>query len=493
MKKHIYHFVILTLTLVSLTVVFNLPVFLHPSQNILGQYAGDNIRTVNGFWWYRYAAKNGYDYNKNMLINYPSGINQSKGIVYPLWNFTIHNLLKHWNEVLVFNFLILTSFLLAGISMFYLVFYITRNFISSLLSAIIFSFSAYHFSHVWVQLTLAHIEWFPLLFLAFLVFRKRMNYKSALFFSLAVLLVIANDYYYTYIGLIGIMIAFSYILIRKRRYPFRFSAWPAFMSLSIILIAGFFLTSSVWQTIFSHNGNILSKQCVVRPFKNLLELSAYPFNYILPNLWHPIFGKFTRLFFDTHLYGGNDVEQGSLYLGLSVLLLCFLGLRKHNADKNMRFHSNLFITIAIGAIIFSFPPYWNLKLFKIYFPSFFMYKIFPMFRAYTRFGVLAVMSVSVLAGISLYNILKNKNRNRRNILTGIILVVILFDFLNFPPYHYRDVSRVPAVYEWLMLQKGKFAIAEYPLGDINDTTTANYRLWQRVHKKPLIKIGRAHV
>ena len=72
------------------------------------------------------------------------------------------------------------------------------------------------------------------------------------------------------------------------------------------------------------------------------------------------------------------------------------------------FYVKLFLFITFVGILFSMPPYWNFGIFKIYFPSFFMYKILPMFRAYARFGILVMLSISVLAGIGFMRLVSTK-------------------------------------------------------------------------------------
>ena len=486
MRKYLFYSLIVITILSILTFFFNFPLFKDFSKRILGPSMGDNIGTVGDFWWTKYAFANNLNPEKIILINYPFSLNKKGDLKYPLWNKIIHFLLSKFDEIAVFNFVMLISFILAGLSIFWLTFYITKDFFSSLLSSIIFSFSPYHFSHSWVQITLAHIECIPFFFLGLFLFIKNMNYKSSLLFALATLLVIATDYYYTYIIFLTGILSCFYILIKRKEISFRIKKEPVLLSLLLILIGGFFLTLSVWKNFLGIERGEFFQQTAKRPFKHLLELSAHPLNYILFNLWHPIFGKVTHLFFDTKLYGGNDIEHGSLYLGISVLFLCFIGLRRGKFPQKLKFYKNFFIFLAISGIILSFPPYWDFKVFKIYFPSFFLYKLFSMFRAYTRFGVIVIMSVAVLGGMSLHLILKNKSVKKKIIYTLGGVSLVLFDFLNFPPFHYRDVSKIPPVYEWLSKQRGNFAIAEYPLEDINASSTTEYSLWQRIHKKPLV-------
>ena len=49
-------------------------------------------------------------------------------------------------------------------------------------------------------------------------------------------------------------------------------------------------------------------------------------------------------------------------------------------------------------------------------PSFFMYKILPMFRAYCRFGIVVELAVAVLAGFGLKFFLRDLSHREQKLL-----------------------------------------------------------------------------
>ena len=161
-------------------------------------------------------------------------------------------------------------------------------------------------------------------------------------------------------------------------------------------------------------------------------------------------------------------------------------LRANNDDVMV----SLFIFTAILGFVFSMPPYINLGLFKVYLPSFFMYKILPAYRAYARFGILVILAISVLAGFGLKYILqKVKTPIKRFISTSFIVCFVLFEFLNIPPFHVTDLSNPPEVYKWISEQRGDFVIAEYPFGEEGMGEAQmdyDFLFYQRIHQKPLI-------
>ncbi len=133
-------------------------------------------------------------------------------------------------------------------------------------------------------------------------------------------------------------------------------------------------------------------------------------------------------------------------------------------------------------MLFSHSPYTEIGPFRILFPSYFMYRIAPMFRCYARFGIVVMLCVSALAGIGLASILeKIRSSKRRRIFLSVIFLLIFIEFAPALPAPMVNAVDPPPVYEWLAKQEGDFTIAEYPLEDDQE-----YFFWQRIHQKRLV-------
>jgi hypothetical protein len=211
----------------------------------------------------------------------------------------------------------------------------------------------------------------------------------------------------------------------------------------------------------------------------------------LPSVAHPIFGKFTEQFVGTQFYGISFTEH-TLYLGWLPLFLALFALKKWEKNgkaqiisEDDNFNIGFFVILTVIAWFFSQPPWWQIGPLKVYMPSFFMYRVLPMIRAYCRFGVVVMFAISVLAGFGLKFILERFKSNKTKIsITTLACSLVLFEFWNWPPYKVIDVSKVPAVYYWIKNQPGDFVIAEYPL----DTLGPNemYKFYQIKHEKKII-------
>ncbi|MBU1998289.1 MAG: hypothetical protein KKE64_02210, partial [Candidatus Omnitrophica bacterium] len=232
-----------------------------------------------------------------------------------------------------------------------------------------------------------------------------------------------------------------------------------------------------------------------RPFEDLFEQSARPLSYFLPAAVHPLFGKFTEQFIGSQLYGISFTEH-TLYLGWVPLIFAFIAFKRWRKNRRLRTTNHeprtdefsyigFFILLAIVAWFFSQPPWWQWGPLKIYMPSFFMYKVLPMFRAYCRFGIVLMLAVAVLAGFGLKFVLeKFNNKTTKTGIAVLVMLLVLFEFWNYPPFKVIDVSRFPAVYNWLRLEPKDTVIAEYPL-DARDQNEM-YKLYQTRHEKKMI-------
>ena len=517
----IYSIIISLFILITLFVTF--PVITKMNTSVYGPIYGTDYRgAVRHCWWVSYAFDNNLDWRVDNMVNYPFGDKYDWSIVSPIWQLSGYALSIIFNEHFAFNSIFIMSFILSAITMFLLSFYITRDYKSSFLAGLIYGFCPYHFNKIWEHLGLAIIEWMPLYVLCLLRLRKHGKFKDIIFCAITFSLVVFSDYYYAYFMSVFTLGWMAFLLFYKWRpklyslYQRKWSDFRKWLKLDYqifkrVIAVGFFTfiftlpaTYSILKTMLFASG---TEQAIgegfVRPFHYLFAQSARLFNYFLPASAHPVFGGFTKSMFGSIFYGRGPIEQ-TLYLGYIPLILAFIAYRnwKRNKCETLEavykkqddFVIGFFIFSAIFAFLFSLPPYLNLGLFKIYFPSYFGYKILPMFRAYARFGIIVMLAVSVLAAVGLKYVLNRiKTPRKRLALTGLLAIIILFEFLNIPPSRVTDMSQAPAVYQWLAKQEGNFAIAEYPikLGDgAEGYVNLDYLLYQRVHQKAILNGAR---
>ena len=499
MKKRFFY--ILGFYLI-LTAIFTFPLVFKLKSYILGTYTSDEpFGWLSYFWWLKYAFQNHLPYTKYSVIAAPFGIDISSYIIYPFWNAFTKWLSVFVGYILSYNIQILFSFALSGVTMFYLAFAVTKDKISSLFSGVIYAFCPYHFARAWQHLSLAQIQWMPLYLLSLVKLKERPGYKN-MFLSIGAIFLLASSelhyFYFAYIAT-GLFLVIYFIFCKKKSGDYL----PFLKKTLVVIAAGIiFVIPAVANTVlkkaFLQKESIRpSAWSVVRPFDDLFAQSARPLSYFLPSTAHPVFGRFTESFIGTSIYGESLTEH-TLYLGWIPLILAFVAFISWKRRKKLRvtsyelrvtdkepFYIGFFAFLAIAAWLFSQPPWWEIGSIKIYMPSFFVYRLLPMFRASCRFGILVMLAIAVLSAFGLKFILeKFSDRRIRAIVICTFFSLLLFEFWNYPPLKVINVGRFPQVYYWLKEHPGYIIIAEYPLdaGSPNEL----YKFYQTLHEKKII-------
>ena len=398
------------------------------------------------------------------------------------------------NEIAAWNFEILSGFILSAFFVYLTVLYVLKERTCAFFAGIIFAFCPYHFVRAWQHIGFSHTEWLALFVFSILRLKNNINKWNIIFSFLALYLVFSFDLYYAYFSLVIALVFIIYMLLRERNKSFKLIFWVIIVSLTNLAI----LTNSLIPLM----GNIKKVATpgawgFVRPFDDLFSQSVKYLSYFLPATVHPFFGKFTENFIGTEWYGDSLTEH-TLYLGWVPLVLAFVAFRRWRRNRKTltairepritdkeSFYIGFFVFLAFAAWLFSQPPWWDIFGFKFYMPSFFMYKILPMFRAYCRFGIVVMLAVAVLAGFGLKFILERfKPGKTRLAVTALFCGLVLFEFWNWPPYKVIDLSKVPAVYYWLKEEPKDTVIADYPLDA--DSPSELYKFFQTVHEKKII-------
>lgn len=484
MKRNIFVIFLFILLILAITypLVFSLNTSIPASI-----YSDENLAPLWDSWRMKYSLDNGLSLKEGNLLVYPWGMTffnpQTSSYVWFIINFLLSILTA---PALTYNLQVLLNMFLALLFMYFLVYRLIKDRLAAFFSAIIFGFSPYMLIRSWQHLGETYIWPIPLLLLGLIGLRDEDKLKHKLIVILSVLFGLANFYVTYYLSLVFIIfIIFSLGDLANNRAYFKRLSLIVLILIALIIP----MILPILIKLFSANKDMISSfNPYRRDFKDLFVQAAKPLSYLLPPATHPVFGKITEQFLGSRLYGINFTEN-TLYLGWTTIVLAFLGVKQWFRLKKEKNWTNsyigLFFILAIIAWLFSQAPWWDLGLFKVYLPSFFMFKILPVFRAYCRFGVVVLFSFAVLAGFGLKFILERfKSKFIRGLSTIGFSILILFEFWPYPPYKVLDIAKVPEVYYWLKIQPKETIIAEYPL-DLN-TPNEKYKFYQTIHQKRLI-------
>ncbi len=490
-----------------LSLIYTYPLVFHLSDKTYG-YSGDNLGSIHYFWWWKESFLTVRDVRDSYLEEAPFGvtIDREPGTIF--FYLPVKALSLIADPITAYNLVLILGFPLAAFSMYLLVQYLISNTLISLLAGFIFSFSPYHFWKAYNHLDLALIWTLPLFLLSFLYWEKVVERKAAkeiikasfLIASAFSATVLTNFYYgYFLFLLLGSFLLFNFLaaLLKKRFYFDR----RRIFSLFLIALITFLFTAPFTAHVFldairssKSSQSFLRKDSYDRPLLNLVSLSARPWDYLLPSSDHPLWGRITDQIYQWLRSHGNDFKtvsapahEKTIYLGIINIFLFFSGAFLLIKSRSFRQkYGKLTATLMVVSLllsVISLPPYVFFKGYTIYLPSFFLYKVFPMFRAYSRLGIVILMLATVISSLVLSHLADVFSRRNRLILTSYFLILILaiFDFLNIPPVKVIDLT-TPASYLWLSKQPGSFSIIEYP----QDFNVGESLFFQRIHQKGVL-------
>ena len=474
----------------------------------------DGYGTIWQFWHMKhYWQGNDVSWRTTDFVAYPFGVDLYRsGFVSYVFLFISFVLTIFSSPIITYNLILLINFIMIGICMYFLMFYLLKEKYIALFSAIAFAFCPYQFAHAWQHLGLTFNQWIPLCFLSVFLVRDRLTKLRALLFILSFLMLFSFDLHIMYFVCVALAVFLVYMfiynwkkkisgdrdIIKKDVLDFKRISL-LWISAFVLALPQFFLFLK--NTFFTSSAAASSAHNLYnRPFEHLFSFSAKLLSYFLPTPMHPVFGKITSRFMGHMLYG-TDFTEHTLFLGGTTIVLSFFIVKawrrqwsqsrisKLKIENRDCFYIGFFALLAVISWFFSQPPWWNVLGIKIYMPSFFMYKILPMVRYYCRFGVMVMFAISVLAGFGLKYFLTRFNSNKvKNSFVVIFSLVILFEFANFPPFRIIKMTEYPEAYIWLSAQSDDVVIAEYPLDvkGLNIGPQARYKLYQTVHHKKMV-------
>jgi len=508
-----------------LTLLTTSPLFLHFGDSIYG-YPGDSFAAIWQFWRYENVLTNDWSWHEVEIIASPFGSSYGSGLRHPLhYAGLVMTLLS--NEIFAFNWVIISSFWLSAFFAYVFARAMWQNEWAAILAGIVYGFCPYLSWRATQHIALAHMEWMPLYLLSLFYLRQKKNLISAILCGTALATVLVFNYYYGYF----MIVATTVFLVCWGGYALKQIGisidWkPAGLILVALLLAALLSlpwTLPIMRTVLGDtSSNSVIAQIAERPYNSLFHLSARPWDYLLPAIDHPVLGGYSMAIYDAignmdlgvDTYGipnlqvnwltqkGAYPHERPVYLSYTGLGLATFGLIRAYSSQKKKIYEREIFSILFFAILFmvsvwfSMPPVIPIgELLQNLWPSFpdwqiptpskFVYNILPMFRVYVRFGIVAILSVAVLAGFGLRDLLKTiKHKWKQVGVIAFVLAVVIFEYLHQP--HNTVIPPVPAEYEWLAEQDADEIIAEYP---------RYYRyglFYQRVHGKRMLNAYGTH-
>lgn len=464
-------------------IIYTYPLIFDFNHLIYAQ-GGDPYGTLHFFWWIK-------DHSANYF--FPNS---------PLFTFLGKYLSGLFGEITAYNILTFLGFVLTGIAGYILTKKITKNDLAAFFSGLILTIAPFRIAHALQHMTFVDLS-LILFFIYFLIKSKEVpNFKNIIATSIFFTLVTLYNYQYGFFaGIIFLIFIIYFAICSMAKNKFKISEFRqksksivyALIALAFsILVIGFFNYNLVQDLFAVKNQEKVS----VSPIRNYSELDTYSarwFYYFTPSPENPLFGSYTKELYNKIIQEkGTNLTEQTLYLGWIPILLTFYGLwqiiRKKTSYSNFRQISGFFIVLGLVGLYFSFAPEINILGYQIKTPAYYIFPHLPFFRVYARFGLLVLISVSMLAGIGL-TILIDKIKSQKLVLLffSSLVLLLMLEFINIPPTKTINASEsaMPSVYKYLETQPSGL-VAEYPLFSSETPFGYEYLLWQRYHKMPLV-------
>ena len=454
-----------------LAVIITFPIILDFASEAAGIECYDKCHMMWQFWWTAFSFENGLDFQHSDYIFYPDGTDIGGNVAY-FTTFIGFLLVQLLDYVTAWNIIWFLGLVFGGYGCYLLANNFNKNYLSSIIAGIIFTFTTYHMAHSMTHIGLSMIVWLPIFVLfLFKLLEKQSRYYSIMGGIIFLLVSLTHLYYSVFITMFSIIFFVIYIFRQKKVSNRTFTT-----NFSILLLIGLISTSALFFSNYTSNDEFPD-----RTLSEHIEYSVSLENLILPTPMHT-----------TQKLSDNVTTQlqieNFVFLGYSVIFLSALAVIRYRQN-----HIWFWVLICGIFLLMSFGP--ELKIFGqptgIGMPDKLFYDTIPGWdeiRAPARFVVLANLALAVLTSYAVYGLIKDRfsSFKQQIILTSIIGFVILFEFSMIPFSSYTEP--IPSIYEEIKNDESKFAVLPVPIGGTGDgmlMSDPRILYHQLYHEKPI--------
>lgn len=379
---------------------------------------GDGFMNIWNLWWVNTAISNPSVHPSiwhTDLLHWPFGTTLLGQTLNPFNGLLAVPLLRVMSLTQAHNVIVLFSFVMSGVTAYWLAYYLTRSFWGSLLAGYVFTFSSYHFAHYYGHLNLISMEWIPLFMLCWYILVTRPSIWMGIASALTLWLVLLCDYYYFFYcvlagGLILLWRMISgrnlrLILDREHRTPL-----GLFLLLSLILTGPVvFPLMYLMRTdplLDAHN----PKSFALDLFALFIPGGTWRFNQLTEGYWSNL---------------PLALSEASVYLGYAVIILVgYLWIKRRDA----RFAAGLWFFLAVFFFLLALGPVLQVNGEIVYegiMPYTLLEKILPFLKLSgvpVRMVVMVTLAASVLSAMAVTLIPKSP----RGGMFAFLVIALLF-------------------------------------------------------------------
>ena len=438
---------------------------------------GDGLQNIWNLWWVNTVVLRPNTYPsiwQTNLLHWPFGTTLYGQTLNPFNGYLAVFLLRFLTLTSTFNTITIFTFVMGGVTMYWLAYYLTRSFWGSIIAGFIFTFSSYHFSHVAEHLQLISLEWIPLFILIWYILTVKPGVLTGACAAIVFWLVLLCDYYYFfYIILTAILIVLWYAIFNKK-------AWFILEKKYIIPLATFLVIA------FLLTGPILSS-LVISNIRDPLQGFHHPITFSLDLLSlfipgnHWIFNQWTE-FFWSKLPG--NINENSVFLPLTVFIIPgYLLAKRKQLELFTKQQILLWLVTAGVFFLLALGPAFHFGgkiIWDKYMPYTLLVHVLPVLNLSgvpVRMMVIVTLSASILSAFGFQELFRQLPKKK--VIIFFLLGLILFETLIKP----LPTTRIE-VPDYVT------ALAGLPNdGGVVDLVTSGESLplyYQTIHHKPIV-------
>ena len=431
---------------------------------------GDGLQSLWNLWWVNRAVTVLHQSPwHTSYLHWPWGSSLLGHTLNPFNGFLAVVLLKFFTLVETYNFIVIFSYVIGGLTAFLLANQVTASYGPSLVAGYIFTFSNYHFAQTMGHLQMASLEWIPLFLLFWLRLILKPQVSAAMGAAIALLLVVLCDYYYFFYCVIAAVIIAGWHALR-RRDPFFFLGREYRVPLGIFSVLAIATCGAltVSLVVLNHRDPLLGAHF---PKENSLDLLS-PF----------IYGGFWRFYPLTFRYWSHlpaSTGETSVHLGFSVVALLLYVWRARKRIETPQvglwfFILALFIVLALGPT----PHIFGRQIARIALPYAWFQAVLPplkMSGVPIRMMVMVFLSAGLLAAAGLKSLCRGGRGTR--VAAGALLALLALEY--WPRGLIMTRLSIPVYVTALKRLPGNDGV-------LDSVSNKFYTLfYQTVHEKPL--------
>lgn len=446
------------------------PVVQHLSSAVIGSPGSDSTGSVAFLWTLTHET--GFHIlgtSHHTLTAAPFGWDEGNGIniqwflpYYPAYLLT-----KLFGEVAAYNLITLAGYVLTAASMYVLVRYLRCSRAVAAWAALAMIVFPWHLARA-EHASLTHVEVLVLLLLALVAAARE---PTVLRFALVGLATLACWLTSGYFGGMAVITTIAFTAGAALTAP---------RARGLLLVAGSTaaaILASGLVGVAAYVSGSSATAGIEREASDLSILGLRPLELVVPSPHHLFFGLDS--FWAGRMHHSNATETSN-YLGLLTIALAVAWIvvvvRRRRQRSDVSATAGLAAAFVVG-FLFALPS----PIGSVPMPSKLLWHVLPAFRVPSRWDPLLMAALVPLAALGLQALI-NVVGARRLAAVGIAVAAMAVSFVELtthPVSHFRTVP-VPPEYQALRRDAAPGILAEYPLGysDI-------YRLWQRVHGRPL--------